>query len=108
MNDRSSSDRSLTVAARFRNTARFLRHYTRWGELLKDCRRRGLNQPACSIGDGALGRWAAINEQSPQSAQQRCTNHKPMNVIDKLPQAEQSEAVKRARAIWQADRDASE
>jgi transposase-like protein len=74
-----------------------------WGALLKDCRKRGLNQPACWIADGALGLWAAINEQSPDSAQQRCTNHKTMNVIDKLPQAEQPEAVKRVRAIWQAD-----
>ncbi len=74
-----------------------------WGALLKDCRRRGLNQPACWIADGALGLWAAINEQSPDSAQQRCTNHKTMNVIDKLPQSEQPEAIKRLRAIWQAD-----
>jgi transposase-like protein len=74
-----------------------------WGALLKDCRKRGLNQPACRIADGALGLWAAIDEQSPASAQQRCTNHKTMNVIDKLPQAEQPEAVKRVRAIWQAD-----
>ena len=74
-----------------------------WSELLKDCRRRGLSQPACWVADGALGLWAAINEQSPDSAQQRCTNHKTMNVIDKLPQAEQPEAVKRVRAIWQAD-----
>jgi putative transposase len=74
-----------------------------WGELLKDCRARGLNQPACWIADGALGLWAAIDEQSPKSAQQRCTNHKTMNLIDKLPKAEQSEAVKRVRAIWQAD-----
>jgi putative transposase len=76
---------------------------TSWGELLKDCRQRGLNQPACWIADGALGLWAAIDEQSPDSAQQRCTNHKTMNVIDKLPKAEQPEAVKRVRAIWQAD-----
>ena len=74
-----------------------------WSGLLKDCRRRGLNQPACWIADGALGLWAAINEHSPSSAQQRCTNHKTMNVIDKLPQAEQAEAVKRLRAVWQAD-----
>ena len=74
-----------------------------WGALLKDCRRRGLNQPACWIADGALGLWAAINEHSPDSAQQRCTNHKTMNVIDKLPKAEQPEAIKRLRAIWQAD-----
>lgn len=74
-----------------------------WGELLKDCRKRGLNQPACWIADGALGLWAAIDEQSPKWAQQRCTNHKTMNVIDKLPKAEQPEALKRLRAIWQAD-----
>ena len=74
-----------------------------WGALLKDCRRRGLNQPACWIADGALGLWAAVNEHSPDSKQQRCTNHKTMNVIDKLPQSEQPEAIKRLRAIWQSD-----
>lgn len=73
-----------------------------WGELLKDCRQRGLNAPACWIADGALGLWAAVNEHSPRSAQQRCTNHKTMNVIDKLPKAEQPEALTRVRAIWQA------
>jgi putative transposase len=73
-----------------------------WSGLLQDCRQRGLNPPACWIADGALGLWAAINEQSPDSAQQRCTNHKTMNVIDKLPRAEQPEAVQRVRAIWQA------
>lgn len=74
-----------------------------WGGLLRDCRRRGLNEPACWIADGALGLWAAIDEHSPNSAQQRCTNHKTMNVIDKLPKAEQPEATKGLRAIWQAD-----
>jgi len=74
-----------------------------WGELLTDCRQRGLNEPACWIADGALGLWAAVNEQSPRSAQQRCTNHKTMNVIDKLPKAEQPEATRRLRAVWQAE-----
>jgi transposase-like protein len=74
-----------------------------WGALIQDCRKRGLNEPACWIADGALGLWAAIDRQSPHSAQQRCTNHKTMNVIDKLPKAEQPEAVKRIRAVWQAD-----
>jgi transposase-like protein len=74
-----------------------------WGDLLKDCRRRGLNEPACWIADGALGLWAAVNEHSPHSAQQRCTNHKTMNVIDKLPTSERPEYTKRLRAIWQAD-----
>jgi len=74
-----------------------------WGALLRDCRRRGLNEPACWIADGALGLWAAVNEHCPHSAQQRCTNHKTMNVIDKLPTNERPEHLKRLRAVWQAD-----
>lgn len=74
-----------------------------WGALLKDCRRRGLNEPACWVADGALGLWAAVNEHCPRSAQQRCTNHKAMNVIDKLPTSERPEYTKRLRAVWQAD-----
>lgn len=26
-----------------------------WGDLLRDCRRRGLNEPACGMADGGLG-----------------------------------------------------
>jgi transposase-like protein len=74
-----------------------------WGELLQDCRTRGMNEPACWIADGALGIWAAVNEHCRHSAQQRCTNHKTMNVIDKLPMSERPEYTKRLRAIWQAD-----
>jgi putative transposase len=74
-----------------------------WGGLLADCRKRGLNEPACWVGDGNLGLWAAIDAQSPHSAQQRCTNHKTMNVVDKLPKTERREAIQRLRAIWQAD-----
>jgi transposase-like protein len=74
-----------------------------WGDLLRDCRKRGLNEPACWIADGNLGLWAAVNEHSRQSAQQRCTNHKTMNVVDKLPVKERPEYTKRLRAIWQAD-----
>jgi transposase-like protein len=74
-----------------------------WGDLIRDCRKRGLNEPACWIADGALGLWAAIGEQSPHSAQQRCTNHKTVNVLDKLPRKERPTWVRRLRAIWQAD-----
>ncbi len=74
-----------------------------WGDLIRDCRHRGMNEPACWIADGALGIWAAINEQSPRSAQQRCTNHKTMNVLDKLPKSERPEYAQRLRAIWQSD-----
>lgn len=74
-----------------------------WGELVQDCRARGMNEPACWIADGALGIWAAVNEHCRHSAQQRCTNHKTMNVIDKLPMSERPEYTKRLRAIWQAN-----
>ena len=74
-----------------------------WGDLIRDGRKRGLNEPACWIADGNLGLWAAVNEHSPRSAQQRCTNHKTMNVIDKLPLKERPEYTKRLRAVWQAD-----
>ncbi len=74
-----------------------------WGGLIRDCRRRGLNEPACWVADGALGLWAAVNEQSPHSAQQRCTNHKTVNVIDKMPLKERSTWIPRVRAVWQAD-----
>ena len=76
-----------------------------WGALVQDCRARGMNEPACWIADGALGIWAAVNEHCRRSAQQRCTNHKTMNVIDKLPISERPEYTKRLRAIWQADRE---
>jgi transposase-like protein len=78
-----------------------------WGELLKDCRARGLNEPACWIADGALGLWAAVNEHSRRAAQQRCTNHKTLNVLDKLPVRERPEYTRRLRAIWQADRESA-
>jgi transposase-like protein len=74
-----------------------------WGGLLKDCRRRGLKEPACWVADGALGIWAAVNDHCPRSAQQRCTNHKTINVIDKLPRSERPEYIQRLRAVWQAD-----
>ena len=74
-----------------------------WGGLLADCLKRGLNQPACWIGDGNLGLWAAVDRHCPRTAQQRCTNHKTMNVADKLPKTERPEAIQRLRAIWQAD-----
>lgn len=74
-----------------------------WGDLLRDCRRRGMNEPALWIADGALGLWAAVNEQSRHSVQQRCTNHKTLNVMDKLPLKERPEYIKRIRAVWQAD-----
>lgn len=78
-----------------------------WGDLIADCRKRGLNEPALWIADGALGLWSGVDQHSRRSAQQRCTNHKTMNVIDKLPKAERPEYLQRIRAVWQAESEAA-
>ena len=58
-----------------------------WQSLLSDLRRRGLNHaPKLAVGDGALGFWAALEEEFPGVARQRCWVHKTANVLDKLPQ----------------------
>jgi putative transposase len=46
-----------------------------WGMMLRDIRKRGLKPWRCTIADGHLGLWAALGEQYPQLAEQRCWNH---------------------------------
>ena len=44
-----------------------------WQEVLQDLKKRGLAlSPKLAIGDGALGFWAALEEEYPQARQQRC------------------------------------
>jgi transposase-like protein len=42
--------------------------------------------------DGHLGLWAALGEQYPQIAEQRCWNHRIVNVLDALPNKHQADA----------------
>src|SRR4030095_1522925 len=63
-----------------------------WGMMLRDLRKRGLKPWRCTIADGHLGLWAALGEQYPQLAEQRCWNHRITNVIDALPKKHQAEA----------------
>jgi transposase-like protein len=37
-----------------------------WGDLLRDCARRGMRAPVLAVGDGALGFWAALREVFPR------------------------------------------
>ena len=41
------------------------------------------------MADGHLGIWSALAEQHPEGKEQRCWNHKAMNVVDHLPKTEQ-------------------
>jgi putative transposase len=46
-----------------------------WGAVLRDLRARGLSPWRCTIADGHLGIWAALGEQPPTAAEQRCWSH---------------------------------
>lgn len=48
--------------------------------------------PNLAIGDGALGFWAAMNEEYPKTDFQRCWVHKTANILDKLPKSVQPSA----------------
>ena len=64
-----------------------------WKELLRDLKQRGLNQaPKVAIGDGALGFWAALEEEYPQARGQRSWVHKTAKVLDKPPKSVQPSA----------------
>src|SRR5713226_8513973 len=63
-----------------------------WRMMLRDLRKRGLKPWRCTIADGHLGLWAALGEQYPQLAEQRCWNHKIVNVLDAIPKKHQTEA----------------
>jgi len=70
-----------------------------WGHLLRDLRGRGMSVPRLVIADGHLGIWAALAEVFPTAAEQRCWNHKLVNVLDSLPQKKQAEARELLRQI---------
>ena len=63
-----------------------------WGALLRDLFKRGLQPWRCTSADGALGLLAALGEQYPELAEQRCWNHKLVNVLDVLPTKHQAAA----------------
>ncbi len=74
-----------------------------WRELLVGLKARGLAiAPELATGDGALGFWRALDEVSPTTRHQRCTLHKTVNILDKLPKSVQSAAKSDLREVWTA------
>ena len=55
---------------------------SRWADLLRDLKRRGMRAPVLAVGDGALGFWAALREVFPETRAQRCWVHKVANVLN--------------------------
>ena len=74
-----------------------------WRELLVDLKARGLViAPELATGDGALGFWKALDAVSPSTQHQRCTVHKTVNVLDKMPKSVQPTAKADLREVWNA------
>jgi len=74
-----------------------------WREVLLNLKERGMNAPKLAIGDGAMGFWAAMDEIYPTTRQQRCWQHKTMNVLNYLPTLSQPKAKAAIHDIWQAE-----
>lgn len=71
-------------------------------EFLHDLQRRGLRDPVLVVTDGAAGVIKAVEEVFPDSLRQRCLAHKMRNLMNKVPEASQSEFKEAARAAYQA------
>ncbi|MGH2639190.1 MAG: IS256 family transposase [Rhabdochlamydiaceae bacterium] len=64
-----------------------------WKDFLQNLKSRGLViEPSLAVGDGALGFWAALEEEYPRCRQQRCWVHKTANILDKMPKSVQPNA----------------
>jgi len=63
-----------------------------WAAVLRELTARGLSGPRLVSADGHLGIWAALAQVWPEVAEQRCWNHKIVNVLDQLPKKVQAEA----------------
>ena len=88
--------RRLTLSS---GTVQLRRPRVRNTDVLRDMRRRGLECPRLVIGDGHLGIWGALRNVYPQAAEQRCWNHKILNVLDRLPKRQQDQAKLMLRTI---------
>ena len=74
-----------------------------WAAVLRDLKRRGLRAPKLTVADGHLGIWSALATIYPESAEQRCWNHKLRNVLDTVPKKHQAEVKAALQAIANAD-----
>ena len=63
-----------------------------WSGLLRDLKARGMGSARLVIGDGHLGIWGALRNVFPEADEQRCWNHKILNVMNRLPKRAHAQA----------------
>jgi putative transposase len=73
-----------------------------WSRVLRDLRDRGLRAPRLVIADGHLGIWGAVRNIWPEADEQRCWNHKILNVLDQVPKTQQPAARRMLREVMYA------
>jgi putative transposase len=73
-----------------------------WSCLLRELSRRGMNCPRLVIGDGHLGIWGALANVYPEAGEQRCWNHRILNVLDRVPKKKQAQVVVWLREVMYA------
>ncbi len=74
-----------------------------WQTVLRELKRRGLTEgPKLATGDGALGFWAALEEEFPETEEQRCWVHKTANMLDKMPKSIQPDAKQLIHEMYRA------
>ena len=80
-----------------------------WLGVLRELKERGIEDPALVVADGHLGIWAALPEIFPEAREQRCWNHKVVNVLDQVSTKKQTEAKMLVSAIpYSATREEAE
>ena len=74
-----------------------------WSSMLRSLRDRGMGSPRLVIGDGHLGIWGGLRNVNPEADEQRCWNHRILNVLDKLPKKRQAGALEMLKKLPYAD-----
>lgn len=74
-----------------------------WQTALQELKAQGLKtSPYLAVGDGALGFWAALQEEYPSCRHQRCWVHKTANILDKMPKSIQVDAKQLLHEMYMA------
>lgn len=63
-----------------------------WGAMLRKLKDRGLKAPKLVIGDGHLGIWAGLKNIYPEAKEQRCWNHRLVNILDRVQKKDLEQA----------------
>lgn len=74
-----------------------------WSAVLRDLKKRGMRGPRLVIGDGHLGIWGALANVYPEAEEQRCWNHRILNVLERVPKKDHAYARKLLTTIPYAE-----